>query len=147
MGRFKFLLLILFILGWLGEGISSLAQEEAAGETFKFSLEEATALALKNNFDIQLARYDAWIARTDEGVAESIYDTIFNAEIEYQNNQRKQTSTIAGTRVLDNDYNVGLSRKLPTATTLEVNAANNRHWSKAPFATSASNSALVMSFG
>jgi outer membrane protein TolC len=137
MGRFKSLLLILFILGWLGEGISSLAQEEAAGETFKFSLEEATALALKNNFDIQLARYDAWIARTDEGAAESIYDTIFNAEIEYQNNQRKQTSTIAGTRVLDNDYNVGLSRKLPTGTTLEVNAANNRHWSNAAFATSA----------
>lgn len=137
MGRFKSLLLILFILGWLSGSVPSLAQEEAAGETFKFSLEEATSLALKNNFDIQLARYDAWIARTDEGAAESIYDTIINAEIEYQNNQRKQTSTIAGTRVLDNDYNVGLSRKLPTGTTLEVNAANNRHWSNAAFATSA----------
>lgn len=131
------LIFVLFVLGWLSESTSSLAQEEAAGETFKFSLEEATSLALKNNFDIQLARYDAWIARTDEGVAESIYDTILNAETGYQNNQRKQTSTIAGTRVLDNDYNVGLSRKLPTGTTLEVNAANNRHWSNAAFATSA----------
>lgn len=112
-------------------------QTAAPGATYRLSLDEAARLALENNFDIQLAKYDAWIARTDEGAAESVYDTILTAEIEYRNNQRKQTSTIAGNKILDNDYNAGISKKLPTGTTLELNSDNNRHWSNSAFTTSA----------
>ena len=105
-------------------------------KAYNLSLEEITRLALLNNFEIQLAKYDTWIARTDQNVVESIYDTIFSAEIEYQNDQKKPVSTTAGTKTLDNDYNVGLSKKMPSGTTVSVDLKNNRNWSNSPSATS-----------
>ena len=91
---------------------------------------------MRNNFDIQLTKYDTWIARTDKQVAESIYDTMFEAEVEYRNDQSQRTSTILGTKTVDNDYDVGLSKKLPTGTTLGVDLENNRNFNNAVFATS-----------
>jgi outer membrane protein TolC len=105
-------------------------------ETYPLSLKEATQLALRNNFDIQLTKYDTWIARADKQVAESIYDTMFEAEVEYRNDQSQRTSTILGTKTIDHDYNVGLSKKLPIGTTLSVDLENNRNFNNAVFATS-----------
>lgn len=104
---------------------------------YRLSLDEATKLAIANNFDIQIARYDAWIAQTDKGVAESIYDTIATAEVEYQNDQSKPTSTLAGTKAADNDYNLGLSKKLPAGITVSADMDNNRHWGNSSVSTSA----------
>ena len=106
-----------------------LAAEQEGDEptqTYKLSLEETTELALLNNFDIQLTKYDTWIARTDKNVAESIYDTILEAEVKYRNDQSKQASTIAGTKVVNNDYDLGASKKLPTGTTVSADMTNNR---------------------
>lgn len=103
---------------------------------YRLSLEEATQLALYNNLDIQLAEYDARIARTEKGPAESIYDTMFNAEVEYHSDKSKQTSTLAGDKTLDNDYNIGLLKKAPTGTTVDVDLFNNRHRSNSAFSTS-----------
>lgn len=94
-----------------------------------FSLEEVTKLALDNNFDIQLTKYDAWIARTKKGVAESVYDTVIDMEVKYRNDQSKSTSTLLGTKSVDNDYNLGFSKKTPIGTTLSVDMTNNRNWS------------------
>jgi outer membrane protein TolC len=113
-----------------------LAQEEKVKTIYKLSLDEATQVALENNFDIQLAKYDTWISRTDKQVAESIYDTMFEAEAEYRNNQSKRTSTILGTKTVDNDYNIGLSKKMPTGTTIGVDLENNRNFNNAVFSTS-----------
>ncbi len=125
--------------GIVAEAVTDTAiQPPAVQETiYRLSLDEATKLALANNFDIQLARYDAWIAKTEKGVAESIYDTIATAEVEYQNDQSKPTSTLAGTKTIDNDYNIGLSKKLPTGTTVSADMDNNRHWGNSSFTTSA----------
>ncbi len=117
---------IIFLGGWV----------EGECADYTLSLEKTTQLALQNNFDIQLAKYDAWIARTDKKVAESIYDTIFEAEVQYRDNQKKRTSTIIGTQALDNDYNIGLSKKLPTGTTLEVDLMNSRNFTDSVFTTS-----------
>lgn len=106
-------------------------------EVTRLSLKEATELALLNNFDIQLAKYDAWIAQTKEGEARSIYDTILDADIEYRNNQLKKTSTIAGNKIVDNDYNLGLSKKLPTGTTVNLDMENSRNWTNSSVATNA----------
>jgi len=110
--------------------------ENLSQEIFRISLKETTQLALTNNFDIQLAKYDAWISRTDEGEAESIYDTILTAEVGYQDDQSKRTSTIAGTKVVDNDYNVGVSKKLPSGTNISVDMFNNRSSTNSIFSTS-----------
>ncbi len=143
MGRYSgvyfryFLTLVFFfasVLGIFAEDIQP--QESVAERNYKLTLEEASRLALANSFDIQLAKYDAKIAETKKPVAVSIYDTFFNAEIKYKNDQSKQTTTLAGTKAIDNDYNVGFSKKLPIGTTLDVDMTNNRHWSNSPFVTS-----------
>jgi len=102
-------------------------------KTYELSIKEISELALKNNFDIQLAQYDLWIKRTDQQVAESIYDTMLNAGVGYRDNQRKQVSTIFGEKTVDNEYNVGLARKLPSGTTLGVEMAHQRQFSDSPF--------------
>jgi len=133
---YKFLLLaIVFILP---SGLNSLV---FAGDrvinikSYQLSLDETTEIALKNNFDIQLAKFDTWIARTEEGVVRSIYDTIFDAQVEYRDDQHKRTSTILGTKTVDNDYNIGLSKKLPVGTTVSVDLDNNRNFNNATFST------------
>ena len=82
MGRFKQNSILIFLACMFCWQITGrVCADQPEKKTYKLSLEDVTRLALENNFEIQLAKYDAWIARTDEGVAESIYDTIFDAEI------------------------------------------------------------------
>ncbi len=107
----------------------------ADGKVYQLSLEEVTRLALENNFDIQLARYDAWIARTGGMRAESIYDTVFDAVIEYQDDQSKKATTIFGTKTIENNYNVALSKKFSTGTTVDIDMTNNRSWTNSAFVT------------
>lgn len=109
---------------------------EAQVKTYEISLEDAVKLAIKNNFEIQLAKYDTWIARTDQGVAKSIYDTVFDANVSYREDRQARTSTILGTRNVDNDYNFGLTKKLPSGTTLSAQMTNNRNLTDSSFATS-----------
>ena len=106
------------------------------GGTFTLTLEQATRLALTNNFDIQLAKYDTQIARTRQGEAESVYDAVLEAEFGYRNNQRRPTSTLAGTKSLANTYDLSVAKTLPSGTTVTVDAANKRDWSNSSFSTS-----------
>ena len=120
----------------LGIDLIAFAQsQDLKVSIYQLSLDETTEIALKNNFDIQLTKYDTWIARTEEGIARSIYDTIFQAQVEYRDDQQKRTSTILGTKTVDNDYNIGLSKKLPVGTTLSIDLDNNRNFNNATFAT------------
>ena len=128
--------LIMFVLTTLitfAEETALSQEAETQGKKYALSLDEVSKLALTNNFDIQLAKFDVGIAKTKKGIAESIYDTILKAEISYKNEQSKQSSTLAGTKTLDNDYNVGVSKKLPVGTIVSVDALNNRHWTNSPF--------------
>jgi len=121
------------LMGW---GVFAGANEEAGQKvTYSFSLDEITQVALRNNFDIQLTKYDAWIARTDKDVARSIYDTVFEAEVKYRDDQSKKTSTIFGNKTVDNDYNVGFSKKMPTGTTVSIDLENNRNSTDSAFTT------------
>lgn len=140
MGRFKRYILCILGISLLLAGEWVFAEETTALEflpsaqgNYELSLDEATRLALKNSFDIQLAKYDARMAKTKKEVAESIYDTFFDAEVKYKNDQSKQASTLTGTKTLDNDYNVGISKKLPVGAKVSVDMLNNRHWTNSAF--------------
>ncbi|MCK5582025.1 MAG: TolC family protein, partial [Candidatus Omnitrophica bacterium] len=128
MKKYPVVLKIAVIICLFGMPVLALAGEAEVKQkkAYQFSLEEITEMALLNNFDIQLTKYDAWIARTDKNVARSIYDTIFETEVKYHNDQSSKATTGAGTKVIDNDYNVGVSKKLPTGTTISVDMTNNR---------------------
>jgi len=132
-------LVLLFVLFWapgaaVADDISDLESMRHADSLYLLSIDDVTRLALRNNFDIQLAKYDVFIARTDEGAAESIYDTMLTAEVKYQNDQSKQTSSLFGSKSLTNVYNLSLSKKLPTGTTVTVDSDNNRTWTDSSFA-------------
>jgi outer membrane protein TolC len=124
-------LLLVFIL--LGHFPVRLSAEEPA---YRISLDDATRLALANNFDIQLVKYDAWIARTREKAAGSVYDTIIAAEAGYRKDKKQRATTLLGPNVEDTDYNIGIEKKLPTGTTLNLDMTNNLNETNSPFAVS-----------
>jgi outer membrane protein TolC len=106
-------------------------------EPLYLSIKEAIELSLYNSYDIQLLKYDIWISRTRAGVAESVYDTFFEMDINYENDQHKKTSTILGTKSIDHHYDIGFSKKLPSGTDISFDLTNHRNWINTPFTTSA----------
>lgn len=115
---------------------SNVVGQVIPANSYEIGIADVVRLAIENNFDVQLAKYDAWIKRTDKGSAQSIYDAVLSAEAGYRNNQSKKTSTILGTQERDNDYNIALSQKLPSGTAIELGLDNNRNATNATFATS-----------
>ncbi len=99
------------------------------------TLEEVSQLALSNNFDIQLAQFDAQFKETDLDDAMSVYDTIIEAEAKLGDDRRKTASSLAGTKSETRDYNLGISKKLSTGTTLDLDFDNQRSWTNSGFTT------------
>lgn len=97
------------------------------------SLSDVTRLALENNLDIQIAKFDAYIKRNDFLEANSIFDTFFNAGISYDRNKKDIATGILGTKSLTNEYSAGLSKKIPSGATIELEAYNKRVWDNSPF--------------
>ena len=104
-------------------------------QDYALSLAETTRMALTYNFDIQLAKYDTWISRTGRMAAESVYDTVIDVLVSYEDDQSARSSTLLGTKNIENNYNLGISRKLPTGTRVGIDFDNNRSWSDSSFAT------------
>ena len=99
------------------------------------NVESITKLALVNNLDIQIAKFDAYIQRNNLGEAESIFDTFVNASISYDKNKKDAASTLMGTASSTNNYSVGINKKIPSGTALDVEAYNQRNWSNSSFYT------------
>jgi len=97
------------------------------------TLEEVSQLSLNNNFDIQLAKFDAQLKETDLDSARSIYDTIIEAEAQFKDDRKKTASSLAGTSQETHNYNFGISQKLPTGTTLGLDFDNQRYWTDSSF--------------
>ncbi len=132
MGRkkiFKIFLVHLFLL----VGNLFLSYPHDAVDSIYVSILDITKLALKNNLDIQIAKFDAYIERNSLLEAESIFDTFFNAQIDYTKNKLDTASVLLGTTSLTNDYSLGITKKNPFGTTLTLNAYNRRIWSNSSF--------------
>ncbi len=102
-------------------------------EQVELSLIKVSELALENNLDIQLTKFDAYIKRNDLYDAISVFDTILSASIAYEDDQRQTASTLAGTKSKTTDYAFDLEKKLPTGTTLGLGFDHARNWSNSPF--------------
>lgn len=111
--------------------------ESETQKTYSLNMSEVAQIALKNNVDIQLIKYDHWIKKQDKDITQSIYDTLFRSDVKYRNDQGKNTSTIFGTKTVNNDYDIGLSQVLPTGTSIDLDLKNNRSANNALFSTSA----------
>jgi len=125
---YKRILSILIVLAVSAIGI---CQEDAV----YLNLREVSELALSNNFDIQLAQFDAQYEEADLYRALAIYDAVIEAEAKYTDDKTKTGSSLAGTASDTREVNLGISKKFETGTTAEVDFENTRGWSNSPFAT------------
>ena len=108
------------------------AQEK---KTMVVSFEEISKLALENNLDIQIAKFDTYIKRNELGTAKSIFDTFFSANISYDKNKEDTASTLLGTKSTAYDYSLEINKKLPSGTDLGITAYNRRSWTNSSFYT------------
>ncbi len=105
----------------------------AQSDSRSLTLAQTTELAIENSLDIQLLKYDVWVAQTQRREARSLYDMILNTDVKYRNDQSKQVNSIFGSKTLTNDYNIGLEQRTPFGQTLNVEMQNNRNWTNSPF--------------
>ena len=110
------------------------AQESLRGSKLEASVTEVSQIALKNNIDIQIAKYDSYIKRTDLESVNSLFDTVLNAKWFYLNDQKKSSSALLGTKSVSNDFFLGLSKKISTGTTLGVSLEAARNSTNSAFA-------------
>ncbi|MDP8233652.1 MAG: TolC family protein [Candidatus Saelkia tenebricola] len=100
--------------------------EENDNTIRSISLDEASKLALKNSLDIQIAKFDLYRKRTSLSETESIFDTFLNTEASYKNNGKKTSTTFLDTHTITNLYSIGLEKKFPTGSTLEIELEDTR---------------------
>ena len=96
------------------------AYAEKEGEPLPLTLHEVLELAVLNNFDIQLAKYDRAISDADLYDAFSIYDTVMELDAEYTHTELQQTSSLAGTVSEGYEANVGASKLFRFGTDVEI---------------------------
>lgn len=99
------------------------------------NLQQATRIALENNFDIQLYRIDKRISQQDILKARHIYDTEFSASYIYDENRLKPASTISGDKTTEISKAIDLEKQLPAGTVLSLGLASKKQGSNSPFAT------------
>ncbi len=94
--------------------------------TLELSLIDVSSIAIENNLDIQIAKYDAYIKRNDDLSSRSIYDTIFSVSAAYDKDEKVSSSSLAADSTTTRDYTAGISKKTPTGTTVGVDFENQR---------------------
>jgi len=108
--------------------VSLPAAVSAQDNARNISLAEASALALKNNFEIQLTKYDILMSRQGVDAARSVYDTMLTARVSYQDDRLSRNSTLLADRVTNQAYTAGLWKSFPSGTTLSVEQSFDREW-------------------
>ena len=109
--------------------------QEGEEAVVSLSLEDCVKKAICNNLDIRIARFDAMIKSTDRDYSKSIFDTNLNLTANYEADERMTSSTIAGTRGVTSNYDLGLSKKFSSGTDIDLDVTTERDWSDSAFAT------------
>ncbi|MBN1586287.1 MAG: TolC family protein [Candidatus Omnitrophica bacterium] len=116
--------------------VSTVCAQEPEVHSFAkagLSLDEAFRLALAHNFQVRVALLDQQDARQNLMQARSRYDTTLNLGVDYSMDKREQSSVIMGTKSTAGHLRMGLSKDLPTGTTLGLDWVNTRSTSSSGF--------------
>ncbi len=92
----------------------------------ELSLKDVTSIALDNSLDIQIAKFDAYIERTELDRHESIFDTILEAEISYNKDKKAAASSLAAGETKTKTISFGLEKKTSTGTTIELDLSGTK---------------------
>lgn len=120
--------------------------EEAVMKESLLSLSDCLNFSLDHNLDIKIAKIESRLKGQDVLIAESIFDAAIDGKISYTQDERSSSNTIAGTRILTNDYELGLTKMLPTGTEIEVDLSDQRHWTDSTFVTNNPTHTAELSF-
>jgi len=140
--KFKILLIISFVLIFF-YSVNSFSKDSKSNNcrscldhpTIALSFDQITKLALENSLDIQIAKLDAYISRTQLKKEESIFDTFLSAEASYIHDKKMQTSTLLANEKKESEFSLGIDKKLPTGTTLYFDAITSREKTDSTIAT------------
>jgi len=106
---------------------------ENSKKSVRISLDDVSKLALENNLDIQIAKYDVYISRYGLDKANSIFDTFLTATAGYSNDRSESSTTFSGNKKLENTYGLSLEKKFPTGTKVTLESSHTRAWSDSSF--------------
>ncbi len=120
--------LLLFLAG-------GAAGEDKPASTRLISLPEVLRLALRNNFDIRLARTDQEINSYFLEKARAAYDTLLTGGFDYTHDNFRQSSDYLGSQNKTADYGVKLTKTIPWGTELSLEFANRYQSTDSTFAT------------
>ena len=112
------------------------AQEaERKAPVFNVDAQRIVQLALLNSLDIQIARFDTLIKKTELDSVQSLFDTFLNANIEYTNDEKDTPTTFSGTKNTSQMYSFSVDKKLPSGTKVDIEASNERTHTNSLFTT------------
>jgi outer membrane protein len=103
--------------------------EEAAKGIHEMSVDQAMALALKYNLDLEVQRYNPPIDDTFVGNEKSRFQPLFTADVEGQDQELPTSSSLVGTGSITNKsliYDFTLGQLLPTSTLYNIQFFNTR---------------------
>ncbi|MFC1667141.1 TolC family protein [Candidatus Omnitrophota bacterium] len=130
----KLVIYLFIIVNILFSYATAIFSQEASNRgTLFISVDNVRLIAINNNLDIKLARLDSKIKGTELSYKEAVFDTILTGEIGYTNDERKQASSIYGSKNITNDYNIGLEKKLKSGTDVTMAFTNKREWTDSSF--------------
>ena len=132
----RIIILIFCIIGLLNVANYSAWGQETdtlASAGRGLSLAECIRFAIKNSFEVKLARLDFLIAETEQGVAESVFDAVLSADVSYENDKREPLSVFGADHQRTNKYSFDASKKLPSGTELSLALSDTRSWTNSGF--------------
>lgn len=110
---------------------------DARDGTLKLTLEDAYALALGRNLDLQVGRFDLAVADTTIEGRSGIFDPTLTAGINGDYTKSPSTSALEGANIPESRntrFNLGIGSLLPTGTQVSLNASTNRSETNNDFA-------------
>jgi len=109
----------------------------ADGGELHLSVREAVLLALKNNLDIAISRYNPRIKSETITIEKAVFDPVFSLTVDANRTVTPSASVLAGAsigKVENQDVNASLTQALPIGGTYTLSLTNNRFDTNSSFA-------------
>lgn len=132
--KISFTLVISLVLSFGGVALGQDPDDPVKEKKVFMSVEDVAQLALENNLDMQIAKFDAYAKRNDLLESVSVFDTFLSMKASHLDDQFKPPNTIAGTKNIINAYEVGVSKELPSGTVIGLDYSDDRANSNSAFA-------------
>lgn len=123
-----------YTLLWAGQAVPEISE----GLTLPLSLSEAVTLALENNIDIRVERFNPAIQQARVTQEKGVFDPSLGVDLANRRSRTATATQLAGSEVSDQrtlDLDLSLSQQLQTGGTYTLDFTNNRTNTDSAFAT------------